>query len=275
MRKHVIEPVPFFSHSPAWLRQQTQSTAFLHQIDELADSLEIRQRVPLIATPAGEVLDGNRRLMAAKRRGKPEKLEAILTDETLLPEAMLEIQLVTSLQHACLKPYELYLGLKQMQAALPALPLKDVAKRVGRNASWATAMLSLEGCCEEVKAAAEQGLITSADWYPISRFGADKEEQIRLLRAKLSGEISSREELVRQGRKARNGGERTAARTNKRVRFERVSGRSISISGDEDFSLEEAIEEIAELLAELKRGERQGIELATLVRISHDRSKAG
>src|ERR1700730_13185485 len=100
------KPLDFFKPDPG----NPRKSSAIEELRELHDSLCKKQLVPLLAKPDGTIIDGWRRWCAAKLDGKPERLDVIITDEPLTPAEIKEIQLVTALHRAALKPIEKFHG---------------------------------------------------------------------------------------------------------------------------------------------------------------------
>ncbi len=261
MRKLVCDPAASFSHSPNWLRQNRETPEFLREIDLLGDSLEIRQEEPITADLQRVVENGNRRLMAALRRGRPEKLWAMLTDE---PIDSTEMQFVTDL-HAALEQYEQYLLCSRWKQEHPDRSAKELAARIGRDPSLVSEILSLSRCVPEVVEAAKAGRIGATDWAVISRVD-DPQAQRVLLTAKLAG--ATRDDLRRSIRKYRTPS--SDAPKVSRLKCQ-LSGASISFAASGGLSLDGIVDLLSELLKEAKRANDSGITAKTWEKTLRDR----
>src|SRR4029077_18612109 len=158
--------------------------------------------VPLMARPDGMVTDGDRRLFGGELVGL-EKLDVIITDEPMTPAQIMEIQLVTALHRADLKPYEQFLGCRDWLAVNRGATAKDLAARIDRDPSTLVRILSLSKCIQAVQQAAADGKLGPSEWYAISK-GPEAEQQA--MRAAMLGG-ASRDQLEERGRKLRKNGE--------------------------------------------------------------------
>ena len=140
-------------------------------------------------------------MVCGKLDGKPERLDVIITDEPLTPAQIKEIQLVTALHRADLKPYEQFLGCRDWLALNPGATAKDLAAKIDRDPSTLVRILSLSKCIQPVQQAAAEGKLGPSEWYAISK--VPEAEQQAMLAAKLAG--ASRDQLEQRGRKLRNG----------------------------------------------------------------------
>src|SRR5271155_5574974 len=155
----------FFKPDPG----NPRKTFNAEELRELHDSLGKKQLIPLLAKPDGTIIDGWRQWSAAKLNGKPERLDVIITDEPLTPAQIKEIQLVTALHRADLKPYEQYLGCKDWLTLNPSATVRDLAAKIDRDPSMLTRILSLSKCIPPVVAAAAEGKLGPSEWYSIAK----------------------------------------------------------------------------------------------------------
>ena len=179
---------------------------------------------------------------AAKLDGKPERLDVIITDEPLTPAQIKEIQLVTALHRADLKPYEQFLGCRDWLALNPGATAKDLAAKIDRDPSTLVRILSLSKCIQPVQQAAADGKLGPSEWYAISK--VPEAEQQAMLAAKLAG--ASRDQLEQRGRKLRNG-EAHGIKVNRLKIPLGPQGRSVTIAGS-NLSLDDAIEILQDAL---------------------------
>ena len=120
---------------------------------------------------------------------------------------------------------------------------------------------------EPVQKALESEEINLTQMYAISKVSA--EEQLSMLTAALNGE--GRDKLEQSRRKRQN------AKTSS-VRVDRIScplpsGRKVVITGEE-LTLEDAINEVAELLKNRKKANEEGLDGKVFSRICEQRAKA-
>ena len=98
------------------------------------------------------------------------------------------------------------------------------------------------------------------------------EQQKPLLDLKLTG--VSRDDMVRQGRKQRSGAGSAAGPKSRKLKIAMPSGVTITLAGVE-LSLEDAIRELTDALAEIRKAEKQNLDIKTFQAAARDRAKAG
>jgi ParB/RepB/Spo0J family partition protein len=216
------KPLGFFKPDPGNPRQPLA----LEELQELAASLMQRQHIPLLVKPDGTILDGYRRWSAAMLDGKPAELDCIITDEPLTAGEVKEIQLVTALHRADLKPYEQFVACRDWLELNPGTTAKDLATKINRDPSMLVRILSLGRCIPAVQEAAAEGKLGPSVWYEISKQPGEGEQQ-SMLAATLAGE--SRDQLERRGLKLRNGAA-SGVKVN-RLTIPLGQGRSVTIAG--------------------------------------------
>jgi len=258
------KPLDFFKPDPGNPRQSFNT----EELRELHDSLGKKQFVPLLAKSDGIIIDGWRRWCAAKLDGKPERLDVIITDEPLTPAQIKEIQLVTALHRADLKPYEQFLGCRDWLALNPGATAKDLAARIDRDPSTLVRILSLSKCIQPVQQAAADGKLGPSEWYAISK--VPEAEQEAMLAAKLAGE--SRDQLEQRCCKLRNG-EAHGIKVN-RLKIPLGQGRSVTITGS-NLSLDDGIEMLQETLKFARKAHGENLDGKTWVQVMKQKAKAG
>jgi len=257
------KPLDFYKPDPG----NPRKSAPIEELRELRDSLVKKQLIPLLAKPDGILIDGWRRWSAAMLDGKPELLDVIITDEPLTPAQIKEIQLVTALHRADLKPYEQYLGCRDWLALNPGSTAKDLAARIDRDPSTLVRILALSRCVQPVQQAAAEGKLGPSEWYAISKV-PDTEQQA-MLAAKLAG--ASRDQLEQQGRKLRNGDTETIKVNRLKIPLG-PQGRSVTVAGT-NLSLDDAIEILQETLKLARKAQSDKLDGKTWVQVM--RKKAG
>jgi len=251
------KPLAFFKPDPGNPRKSLNA----EELRELHDSLGKKQLVPLLAKPDGTILDGWRRWCAAMLDGKPEHLDVLITDERLTPAQIREIQLVTALHRADLKPYEQFLGYRDLLAFNPGATAKDLAGKIHRDPSMLVRILSLSKCIQPVQQAAAEGKLGPSEWYAISK--VPEAEQQAMLAAKLAGE--SRDQLEKRGRKLRNG-EAHGIKVNRLKIPLGSQGRSVTIAGS-NLSIEDCIEILMETLKFARKAQGENLDGKTWVQV--------
>jgi ParB/RepB/Spo0J family partition protein len=258
------KPLGFFKPDPGNPRKSIN----IDELRELHDSLGKKQLVPLLAKPDGIIIDGWRRWCAAKLDGKPEGLDVIITDEPLTAAQIKEIQLVTALHRADLKPYEQFLGCRDWLALNPGATAKELAAKIDRDPSTLVRILSLSKCVQPVGQAAGEGKLGPSEWYAISK--VPEAEQQAMLTAKLEG--ASRDQLEQQCRKLRHG-EARGPRVN-RLKIPLGQGRSVTVAGS-SLSLDDAIEVLQETLKFARKAQGENLDGKTWVQVMKQKAKPG
>jgi ParB family chromosome partitioning protein len=260
----VSKPLDFFYPDPTQPRKHFDE----QELRLLGESLKKKQLVPGIARKNGMIVDMERRWRAASLVGL-KTLDVILVEDDVTEAQIKEIQLVTSLHRADLKPYEVYCGFKEWLKHHPVATARELAAAIDRREDYVSRVLSLDRCIQAVKDAAAEGKLGLSDWNAISK--VPDGEQAVLLAAKLNG--ASRDELESRGRKARNGG-KPAVRV-ARVRCQMPSGVMVTLAGQGDgLTLSDIIEELTALLKEAKKADEQGLDSKTFSAVLRDKAKA-
>lgn len=259
------KPLDWFKPDPG----NPRKSLGVEELRELRESLCKKQLIPLLARTDGVIIDGFRRWAAARQDGKPERLDVIITDEPLTPAQIKEIQLVTALHRADLKPYEQYLGCQDWLAMNPGATAKDLAARIDRDPSTLVRILALSKCVQAVQQAAADGKLGPSEWYAISK--VPEAEQQAMLAAKLAGE--SRDKLEQRGRKLRNG-EDTGIKVNRLKIPLGAQGRSVTISGS-NLSLDDCLQILQETLKAARKAQGENLEGKTWVAVMKDKAKSG
>jgi ParB family transcriptional regulator, chromosome partitioning protein len=259
------KPLDFFKPDPGNPRKSCNE----EELRGLHDSLCKKQLVPLLVKPDGTIIDGWRRWCAAKLNGKPEKLDVIITDEPLTPAQIKEIQLVSALHRADLKPYEQYLGCKDWLALNPSATVRDLASQIDRHPSMLTRILSLSKCIPAVQAAAAEDKLGPSEWYTISQMPED--QQADMLAAKLAG--ATRDQLEQRGRKARNG-DTPAIKVNRLKIPLGPQGRSVITAGN-NLPLADVIEILQDTVKHARKAQVENLDGRTWVQVMQQKAKAG
>lgn len=254
----VTKPVEFFRPDPANPRKAFDD----NDLKLLGASLRKKQLVPLIARKNGLIVDGERRWRAA-RLASLTSLDAVLVEDTATDAEAREIQLVTALHRADLRPWEVFCGFVDWLKLHPGKNGKDLAAAVDRSEAAVSMTLSLSRCIKRVQEAAEAGQIGLKDWYTLSQMPQDQQEAA--LMARLRGES------VAAAKRAARGinGVRTA-----KVKCAMPSGVTVTLVGNgEGLTLGEMIEELTQLVKEMKRADEQGLDSKTFAAVMRDRAR--
>jgi len=224
---------------------------------------------PIIARHTAEVLDGNRRVRGLLLEGEGEReIEYILTDEDFKPEKLKEFGLLSAIHRKDLNDFEKAVAMRDIKLGHAGMTNKQLAEEIlDLDQSMPTRFLSLfDRCIKPVQDAAAAGHLNASIWYAISQ--ADPAQQLELLAQKLNG--ATREALQRAVKKQKNG--TTSTVKVERLRCALPSGVMVQFSG-EAISLEDALEAMKDLTAELKSAISQGLDSRTVVRVLADKAK--
>jgi len=257
------KPLEWFKTDP----NQPRKSFDKDELKALGQSLKKKQLVPVLARADGTVTDGTRRFFSAEIAGL-EQLDVIISDEPMTPAQIMEVQLLTALHRADLKPYEQFLGFRDWLALNPGATAKDLAARIDRDPSTLVRVLSLSRCIPEVQAAAAEGKLGPSEWYAISK--VPEAEQQAMLAAKLAG--ASRDQLEQRGRKLRNG--ETHAIKVSRLKILLPQGRSVTIAGA-NLGLDDAIEMLQAVLKSARAAQGENLDGKTWVQVMKDKARAG
>jgi ParB family chromosome partitioning protein len=250
-----------------WFRIQPQvRKQFDHsELQELGESLKLRQIQPVLAKPDGTLIVGERRYRAAEMAGL-QGLLVIISEKPLSESEMRMVQLAENLHRAQLTGHEQWLACRDLLALNPTWLAKDLAEHLKLSGATVTRLLSPTACTPAVQEALASGQIGITDCYTISRVPAAVQGE--LLHLKLAG--ASRDTIERQGRKQR-AGDAPAVRTS-RVKCALPSGVSIVVSGD-DLSLDDLIEAFSEAQREARRARDQSLDVRTFQAVMRDKSQ--
>lgn len=258
----ISKPLSFFKEDPTNLRLSYD----FEDLRLLAASLIKKQLVPLICRPCGTIIDGHRRFRSAMLDGKPEYLDTIIVDANASPAQIKEIQLITALHHAGLKPYEQFCGFLAWLRANPGKGGKDLAAALDRSEASVSMTLSLSRCVKAVQEAAAAGKLGMKDWHAMSQ--VDEQQQLVMLEAKLNG--TSAEGLKRLRKKPAS-----AVRT-ARVKCAMPSGVMVTLAGEGGgLTLDDVIQTLSELLKAAKAAHVQGLDSKTFSAVMRDKSRLG
>ncbi|WP_020472331.1 ParB/RepB/Spo0J family partition protein [Zavarzinella formosa] len=221
---------------------------------------------PLLVTPAGRLLAGHRRLLAAKAAGL-ETAPVIVTDRLLSDSEIRLIQLTENMQREDLSGHEKWLACSELMTMNPQWSLKNLAECMHIDASMVTRILSPSKCVAAWREALRLGKVSISDCYAASKL--DENDQAGLLELKLSG--ASRDRLEEAGRQ-----KRVAAPA---VRISRVkcllpSGVQVVVSGD-GVSLDESIDALNEAVREMRRARELGFTAKTFSAAMKDKAAKG
>jgi hypothetical protein len=246
------------------------------QIDRHDDPEEIRLRgqdmlargqlQAVGATEDGRLIFGHGRWLAAKAAGI-KTLEVKVFPASLPDTQFKLVRASENLQRKELTGHKTWLLCSELMCSNPDWELKDLAKHLGKDASWATRIMCLSKCIPEWQSAFKDGKVGISDCYAASKL--PEKEQAGLLALKLSG--ASRDAIEQAGRKQRNGNA-PAVRLS-RVRIAMPQGATVVVSGN-GLDLPGVVELLTETLKEARKAAEQ-YDVSTWVRMMRDRAKAG
>jgi len=235
------------------------------ELRALGQSVIRKQRHPLLIRSDGTIFDGDGRCAGVLMIDPDFELDCIVIDGDISEDEAVEIQLVTALHRADLKPYEIYCGFQEWLRAHPGATARELASAIDRSEASVSMTLSLSRCIKSVQEAAAQGKIGIKDWHAISQVAEDQQEA--MLAAKLNGASAEQLKNLRK-----SGGEQETVKVT-RIKCE-VPGKkaTITISG-QNISLSSAIDIVAEWLREAKRAAEQGLSAKSFERVCKDKAR--
>ena len=241
-----------------------------NEIRSMAESLKKRQLHPIIVKGADTlgkflVIDGGKRVRAALLAGIVELL-AIVTHEDLTEQQIRDLQLVAAFHRSDPSHFDKWKAMEAVKSGHD-WSNKQIADYLDIDPKMVKVLLSPGQCIEAVQSALRDGKIGISVCHELSLL--DAAQQLRLLEKKLAG--SSRDQIARESRKQRNGS--TSAARMSRIRIALPSGVQITMAGNE-LTLEDAIGELNKALAEMRKAEKQGLDVKTFQAVCRDRAKA-
>jgi ParB family chromosome partitioning protein len=262
MRQLKRIPIADLRPDPEQPRKSFDEAALL----ALADNMKQHgQAVPLIVHD-GIILDGERRWRAS----------SLVNGLTALDALVLEARPSATELHL------LQMSLDVHRSNLTAMERSDFLYRIKQENNWSiselaeklnmkqplvTKLLKFQDGCDELRAALNTGTIDQDKAYAIIGGETDHAKQRELLKQA----SSLTREQVRV--KARSGGEPVELKTSV-ARFPLPSGTVVTVQGRK-LSLGDVILAITQALRELKRGQADHFDVATMMNVMRDRSRAG
>lgn len=267
----MTKPVVWFKAAPQ-VRQHFDET----ELQQLGESLKVRQLQPVLARPDGTLIAGERRLRAAKLVGLAE-LSVVISDEPMSETELRIVQLAENIHRADLTEAEKWKACEELLRLNQDWTNKDLAAHLKLAESTVTKYLSASRCVPEVQKAFEAGQIGITAVYEISR--AEVSQQSELLALNRSG--TSRDGLAQQVRQAKAKNVSVSKKKPatqgqvKRILCPLSSGVSITVSGT-DLSLDGFIESLSEAQKEAKKAREQSLDAKTFAAVMKDKArKAG
>lgn len=261
MAQLTTKPVSFFKPDPNQPRKHFDEAA----LRALGESLKERQNDPVQAKPDGTLIDGERRVRAAKIANL-ERLDAIITDAALTDSQIQLVRLTSFFHREGLAAADQWCACKQILELNPGWLAKDLAEHLHVDPSMVTRLLSPSKCTQSWQEALREGKAGISDVYAASKL--PESEQAELLALKLSG--ASRDAIEKAGRKKRLA-EVPAAKTN-RLKCLLPSGVQIVLSGI-NVSLDESIDALTEAIREMKRARELGYTAKTFAAAMKDKAR--
>ena len=242
------------------------------ELRALGSSYLKRPLNPLICRMDGEtpeVLDGNRRLAGVLLVAGPDAdVPVCITDEPVDEIVKLEIMLESAIHTRGLSAYEEFVGYSQWMERNPGATAERLGERIGRKSPMMSRILSLGRCIPAVKEAAKAGLLGVTEWNEFSK--CSEQQQHELLAARLSGQVSSRDQLARVARKSRSGGAPAAVKLS-RLKIAMPEA-TVVISG-KDLSMSRVVELLTETLKEARKA-ADVFDVRTWQRMMKDKARA-
>lgn len=242
------------------IREAAEDTA---ELDRLAASLEKNQDYPIIIGSNGVVLDGHRRVKAAKRKGLTH-LQAIVVEGEVTREEAAAIALRTSVHRKGLTDFERFKAVRLIAVAHPEWSRKTIAQELDLDPPEVTKLLS-EGV-PEVEEAFRTGEIGLSVRYELAKLPRDC--QPVLLAGKLAG-TTTRDGLAAQVRRSKVN-DKPTARMN-RVRCPLPEGTVVVSAAS--LSLPDTIAILEQALDAARRANKDGLDVRTFQAVLKDKSK--
>jgi ParB/RepB/Spo0J family partition protein len=250
----------------AWLkaREQARKTFVQAELQQLGESLKVRQLQPVWCDTEGFLIVGERRWRAAKLAGIDE-LDAVVTDEKLSPTEIKRIQAEENWHRSDLTPWERFVSVRDILQLNPDMELKELAGWLHVDPSMLTRILAPMKLIPAALEAFQAGALGMTDAYALSRCD-DEIGQHELLAAKLRG--ATRDDLERTVRRKRNG--------SPSVKVSRLSiplGQATVTVAGEGIGFDEMLESCAEVVKEGRKAQGQGLDVKTWARVMSDKAK--
>lgn len=268
-RKHGIVKAGKIKHTAGYIRDNMGTEEELRQLGRSYLHRPLNPIICRMDREVLEVLDGNRRLEGVLLVAGPDaELPVCTTDEPVDEIAKLEIMMESAIHTRGLSAYEEYFGASQWMALNPGATAEGLGERIGRKPAMMSRILSLGRCIPAVKEAAKAGLLGVTEWNEFSK--CSEQQQQELLAARLSGQVSSRDELTRAARKGRSGS--APAVKLSRVKIAMPQGATVVISGKE-LTMAGVVELLTETLKEARKAAEQ-YDVKTWQSMMKDKAKA-
>lgn len=257
------KPVGWFKPDPNQPRKHFDEAS----LQELGESLKVRQLQPVVARPDGTLIAGERRLRAAVLVGLAE-LQVVVADEPMSETQLRILQLSENVHRADLREFEKFQACQELLRLNPGWTNKDLAAHLRLSESTVTKYLAPGRAIPQVRRALEAGQVGITTVYEIAK--AAPEEQAELLQLSLAG--ASRDGLAERVRKQKT--QATPQVRIKRIVLPLPSGASITVAGA-DLSLDDLIEALGESQKEARKAREQGLDAKTFSAVMKNKAKKG
>lgn len=226
----------------------------------------IGQINPIEALPSLEIISGHRRWLSAMSDDRiTEVAVRIVADPITAKEIRIRrvSENVQRVDITALEWFEECQGLRDDEPGITAVAMADL---LNVDPSTITRYMSIASCVEEVRQALRDDLIGIKAVYELSKEPPLRQQE--LLASALAGGAGE----VTKARR-RSNGNTPAARASK-IRVVLTSGVTVTVGGGESLSLESAIAELSDALAEMRKAEKQGLDAKEFMSVCRRRAKA-
>jgi hypothetical protein len=228
---------------------------------------------PIICRTDQTVLDGSRRVLGMRLvlgDKSDHPVDCLVTDEALSPEEIIEINLITAMHRRDLTGWEKFQGCLKLKERHPEWSNKDLAACLNVDPSMITVLLSPERCLPAIKDALRSGAIRISDCVAMAR--VDEKTQHELLTARLTGSMTSRDQMHQLARKARKGNNQPTNRVNRiKCPLPGPGGRSVVVSG-ENLTLSDVIDTLQSVIKLARKADEEGIGAQVFERVCKDKA---
>ena len=233
-----------------------------NELQRLADNMrEVGQLQPILITPDGLIVAGQRRWLAARLAGMTS-INAIVVDAT---EAMVRVsQLAENLAREALTPLEVVDGVREAALLHPGVAGAKLAEMVGLKPTELSKVNAINGCPVAYAALSNGDLGSVGEAYAVAL--AAPEEKQGLINLKLSGAPSS---AITKSRKPRASDGVKADRTT----IQMPGGVKVQVSGPE-LDLDGLIDALSATLDAAKRAKKDYLNIKTFAKVSADKARA-
>ena len=225
---------------------------------------------PLIILPDLSLLDGERRLRGVMLIDPGHPLGCLTVDRELSPAERTELQLVSGLTSAALRPYDQAVAMKAWMEQNPGATAKDLAEKIDLHPSNVSRLLSLWKAIPAVAEAAATGVLTPKAWHPLSML--PESEQYGLLQMHLAGLPGT--QIAELGRKKRAAAAAPPAEKSGRAKFV-VPGKGVTLQVvcESAMTLDQMIDAAQDWVKRARRASDNGWDSRTLEQACRDEAK--